>query len=285
VFLLEPDHTPWDLKWNMFGIPIRVHPMFWVLSAVLGWGYVYEGVPSLLIWIGCVFVSILIHELGHVFMGRAFGTDGHIVLYTFGGLAIGSNNLSNRGQRILVAFAGPLAGFLFVGALMAVIGVFRPEYLEVLLDKLRNVIGLPGQRTDFPPDFPPLLKVAILDLLWINLFWGLLNLLPIWPLDGGQISRDFFTGMSRQNGLRISLGISLVLSGLLAIQAFSVHVGHPLIPFLGWLEGVLPGSAGMYMAIFFGIFALQSFLLLQRAEQRPWREDWPDRWDRDPWRR
>jgi Zn-dependent protease len=262
----------------MFGIPVRVHPMFWVLSAVLGWSDVYKGVPYLLVWMGCVFVSILIHELGHVFMGRAFGANGHIVLYTFGGLAIGSNNLPSRGQRILVAFAGPLAGFLLLGAMVAAIGAFAPQLLPVLGDRLAEFLGQP-RRKDFPPEFPPLLSAAILDLLKINLFWGLLNLLPIWPLDGGQISRDFFTGVSRENGLRISLGISLVVSGLLAIQAVSAYAGHPLIPFL-------KNFGDIYIAIFFGIFALQSFLLLQQGERRPWREDWPDPWDRDDrWRR
>jgi Zn-dependent protease len=263
----------------MFGIPVRVHPMFWVLSAVLGWSAVYKGVPYLLVWMGCVFVSILIHELGHVFMGRAFGADGHIVLYTFGGLAIGSNNLPSRGQRILVAFAGPLAGFLFLGAVMAAFAVLAPVHFDIMVDGIKGLIGLPSQAPrEIPQPLPPLLQEAIWDLFFINLFWGLLNLLPIWPLDGGQISRDFFTGLSRENGLRISLGISLVVSGLLAIQALSAHAGHPLVPFLWWL-------GGLYMAIMFGLFALQSFLLLQQGERRPWREDWPDPWDRDHWRR
>src|SRR5207302_5403914 len=66
----------------------------------------FRSVSYLLIWIACTFVSILIHELGHVFMGRLFGSHGHIVLYSFGGLAIGSSALRSRWQRIAVYFAG-----------------------------------------------------------------------------------------------------------------------------------------------------------------------------------
>ena len=68
--------------------------------------------PYLVLWIICVFVSILIHEMGHVLMGRLFGAEGHIVLYSFGGLAIGSKRLADRWQRIAVSFAGPLAQFI-----------------------------------------------------------------------------------------------------------------------------------------------------------------------------
>jgi hypothetical protein len=47
-----------------------------------------------------MFISILVHELSHVLMGQAFGAYGHIVLYGFGGLAVGSNQLNVRWQRV-----------------------------------------------------------------------------------------------------------------------------------------------------------------------------------------
>src|SRR5216683_2380234 len=106
---MEPAETSFDLRWRMFNIPVRVHPLFWIVGAALGWerSYVRFGINALLVWMFAMFVSILIHELGHVFMGRVFGTDGHIVLHGFGGLAIGSNNLYNPWKRIAVSFAGP----------------------------------------------------------------------------------------------------------------------------------------------------------------------------------
>src|SRR5437016_2491445 len=41
---------------------------------------------------------------------------------------------------------------------------------------------------------------AVRYLLWINLFWGLLNLLPVWPLDGGQISGEVASALSPRHG-------------------------------------------------------------------------------------
>ena len=86
----EPVETPYDVFWRMFGVDIRINPWFWVMSAALGWDAVHQGVPFLLLWIACVLVSILVHEFGHIMMGRFFGAEGHIVLYSMGGLAVAS---------------------------------------------------------------------------------------------------------------------------------------------------------------------------------------------------
>jgi Zn-dependent protease len=242
VFLLEPERTPYDLHFRVFGVSVRVHPMFWLFSALLGWGYAREQPILLIFWVLCSFVSILIHELGHVFMGRLFGRDSYVVLYSFGGLAIGSNAERYRWQRILVSFAGPAAGFVLLGV--------------VLLFYLFAV-----------PRIDPARQMVLLDhivemLIFMNLVWGLLNLVPIWPLDGGQISREVFLGLSPRNGLRHSLGLSLLVAALLAVHCFTAVSGRPLIPFLPF--------GGIYAGIFFALFAFQSFQLMQQADRGPW---------------
>src|SRR5262249_15928265 len=119
----------------------------------------------------------------------------------------------------------------------------------------------------------PLLWLAAAFFFWMNLVWYILNLLPIWPLDGGQISREICTWLFWRKGLQISLGISFVLAGLLAIQAVSVAMGHPLIPFFNF--GIV------YSAILFALLAVESFQLLQQSREPPWRDDRPSRWDQD----
>src|SRR5882724_4686339 len=97
--LVEPGQTNYDLRFRLFGTPVRVHPFFWLLAAILGWDLVNlpDGFLFLFIWVICCFLSILLHEFGHVWMGRAFGAhDSYIVLYSFGGLAVGSNDLRQR---------------------------------------------------------------------------------------------------------------------------------------------------------------------------------------------
>jgi len=249
VLLLEPASTPYDLHFRLFGIPVRVHPMFWLFSAVLGWDYIRAGVEYVLMWVACMFVSILVHELGHVFMAQAFGSRSHIVLYSFGGLAIRYRVEPYRWQRIAVSFAGPAAGFLLFGLVL----LGRDYFL-----------------TRWRPREVPLAWAALGMLWFMNLFWNALNLLPIWPLDGGKISQEVLTGLSPRRGMTLALGISFLLAALLAMHALSVQWERPLIPFMADIGGV-------YMAILFGLLAVESFQLLQQqVAERRWQDD---HWD------
>ena len=142
MLFMEPTPTPFDLRWRMFGIPVRVQPMFWLVSAVMGWSALAEGFPYLLIWIGCMFVSILVHELGHVWMGQVFGARGHIILYGFGGLAVGSNHLERRWQRIAVCFAGPLAGFGFLSLVLLFLWISNPEAFPAYVGMVKQDLGM-----------------------------------------------------------------------------------------------------------------------------------------------
>jgi Zn-dependent protease len=261
VFLLEPNETPWDLKWRMLGTSIRVHPMFWLFSALLGSGLEKLGIQYLLLWVACVFVSILVHEFGHVLTARFFGMrDGYIVLYSFGGLAVHHEHLRSHWQRIAVCAAGPLAGFLILVLLWLALGS-PPIFLQ----------------REWLPD-------TYLLLFHINLFWGVLNLLPVWPLDGGQISRDLCRWLSPEKGLRVSLGLSLVVAGFLAINAIIAQTRGGLLPevhlegWFGWVLGMtvaIFNQGSWWNAFLFGMMAVESFLQLQALdhyEHRPWED-------------
>ncbi len=246
----EPTRTQFDLNWTMFGIPVRVHPFFWLMTALLGWNGVEHGFQFLFLWIACVFVSILIHELGHVVVGQLFGARGHIVLHSFGGLAIGSSNLRNRWQRIAVYLAGPAAGFVLLGIVL---------WGMTFLDE---------------ETAPPLLRLAVHDLRWINLGWGLLNLLPIWPLDGGQVSRDLLNWFSPEKGARTAYGVSFLVAGLLALNAAVLTWGHRSLPLFDMIP-YLDNLGDFYVVVLFGCLAFNSYQLLQmESQRRPW-----DRWD------
>src|SRR5581483_11494851 len=88
---VDPGYTPYDLNFSLFGISVRVSPWFWLVSAFFVWNVsIPLGLSFVFLGVACTFVSILVHELGHVLMGKLFGSHGYIVLYSFGGLAVGS---------------------------------------------------------------------------------------------------------------------------------------------------------------------------------------------------
>ena len=251
----EPTSSPYDLSWRMLGTHVRVSPWFWLMTVMMGWSTTRIGFQFLVVWIVCVFLSILVHEFGHVLMGRLFGTNGHIVLFGLGGLAIGSNALSNRWQRIAVSFAGPAAGFL----LLAVVLFVARDGIYFQWDEMEHD---PWPHFQPLPNLSPMVNAGIHFLIWINLAWGLLNLLPIWPLDGGQMSRDFLGWLSPENGIKAAYGISLAVAGLLAVNA--------LLPRDRAIISALAGP-DMWLAILFGLFAFNSYQLLQaEGRRKPW---------------
>jgi len=253
----EPSRTQFDLNFRLFGVHVRVHPMHWVVSALLGSSALREGWQFLLIWILCVFVSVLLHELGHVLAMRAFGTDGHIVLYSFGGLAIPFDHIRKPWQRIIVSFAGPAIQLVLLAVVVGVWAALR--WKEYPLNPLANEL--------------------LWDLFVINLLWPIFNLLPIWPLDGGQITREVCSLVSPSGGVKASLVLSIITAGGLAAHSLAAANGLRVIPFLG-------GS--WFSALFFASLAVGSIQgLIHLNQERRWLEshwqDEGDQWER--WRR
>jgi Zn-dependent protease len=99
-------------------------------------------------------------------------------------------------------------------------------------------------------------------------------LLPIWPLDGGHISAEIFTGFSPRNGLRMALQLSIAVAALLAVNVALVKLEYSRFRLFG---------ESWFMALFYAYFAATNYQALQ---QLPRGRDWEDeRWERAPWER
>lgn len=195
--------SEFDLRFTVLGIPVRVTPMFWLGTVVLGWGAMEQGPPFLLMWVVVCFVSILVHELGHAFVARWLGCDViEAALYLMGGVAVylpGRNY--TQGKSILIALAGPGAGFILWGLM---------EF--VFADP---IIGFAIRNLD--PQVTPLILDGIDQWLYINLIWGLVNLLPVLPLDGGRVLQGVCNSMSPHNGDEYARKIGIAVGGLTAL--------------------------------------------------------------------
>jgi stage IV sporulation protein FB len=240
-----PQPTRFDLRFTLFGIPVRVHPLFWLMAVLFGISG--NDILSLLVWVPVVFLSILIHELGHALAMRRYGQPSYIVLHAAGGLTVpepvgwGRSWASialRPGQEILVSFAGPLAGFLLAGLVLA--GVLAGGG-SILMTRLFGLIPFPAVLL---PTGSRLLNTIVLDLVWVNFFWGLINLLPVLPLDGGSIARHLFVQADPLNGTRKSLWLSVIAGGVVA------------------LAGLLL-MRSIYVALLFGYLAFQSYLTIR----------------------
>lgn len=241
----SPPPTRFDLRFSIAGIPVRVHPLFWLIALLLGSSGDLIGIP---IWIFVVFVSILIHELGHALAFRRYGVDSEIVLHFMGGLTVplaapwgmGWASVSpGPSQQIVISLAGPFAGFFL--AVLVIAGVLVSGG-TVLTSMLFGFIPLP--LTPILPFGGRVLGIFVSMMLWVNIFWGLINLLPVFPLDGGQVARNILIQYDPGDGARRSLWVSVITGGIVALGAFA---------FLG----------SFYMAFLFALLAFQSYQALQ----------------------
>src|SRR4051794_26911579 len=143
---------------------------------------------TLLIWIAVVFVSVLVHELGHAVVALALGGRPEIVLRAFGGVTLPLlKKRPNALQEVALSIAGPLFG------------------LSLWL------VAWALERGLHPPRGPPL-AFATDMLAYPSLAWAILNMLPVLDLDGGHVMQAALTGIRGKDSRRMAAGISAVFA-------------------------------------------------------------------------
>ncbi len=244
LFQLPPP-TRYDLYFTIAQIPVRVHPLFWLMAFLFGFSL---GDPAyILLWVAIVFISVLLHELGHALVMRKYGLSPSIVLYALGGGTAAEPLLWGTGrarvalhplQEIFIVAAGPLSNFLFAGLIIlgALIAGGHTIWARWFFVAPWPYIVLPSQSA--------FVNSAVHMLLWVNLFWAMLNLAPVYPLDGGQIARHAWSHADPYRGLYRSLWLSLVAGALISAAGLFL-----------WRSA--------YLFLLFGVLAFQSYQALQ----------------------
>lgn len=155
-----------------------------------------------------LFFCIYLHEMGHAFGGWLFGIRTlDVTLTFFGGYARLAGNPRTPFQQVVVSFAGPAANLLIAAGLY---------WYAANIDRASYLVG---------------------RLAFANLFLGLFNLLPGFPLDGGHIAAAVLSNFMRMSRARVITGYIGVGIGLLLVAwglqgggfGFSVIVGFLLI--------------------------------------------------------
>ena len=82
------------------------------------------------------------------------------------------------------------------------------------------------------------------DLLYVNIWWGILNLLPILPLDGGHITNEVLNICHPRGALQITLWVSLIVATGMAAM------------------GLTTKPVEVYRILLFGMLAYSSFQML-----------------------
>ncbi len=267
------------LRWRLFGISFCIEPSFWLMNAL--WAYIlYQPIMGpgergqlltrellimMVIWVLCMFVAVMVHELGHVVTGRIFGQPGSITLTGLGGQAVGGYEALSAWKRILVIMAGPGAGFAFVAVQTMIDGFWWNWCVDWLIanaggmfwDNFKCNLFLidwisPGLRVN------TMFNMIMLILFMINLFMNIMNLLPIIPMDGGMIFKEICCLVAPRGGLKFAFICSFLLATAATLYLLLVVlVQYRIInkPF----ELYYPFAFPEFSLLIFGSLAFQSF--------------------------
>jgi len=213
------------------GIAIRVHGSLVFLGVMLAIIALGEGgSPADVGWRlmapGVLFLTVLIHELGHAFTARAHGqVVKDVVLTPLGGAARLQGAVRSPVAEARVALAGPAAN-LVLAALAAGILLLQGQFD---LESLKRIVTLDIQSGDL------LIADPLRCILAFNLLLGTLNLLPAFPMDGGRILRALlWLSMGKLAATRIAcrLGIWCAI-GLFVSPFFVTGVQWWILPLVG----------------------------------------------------
>jgi Zn-dependent protease len=214
---------------RIFGIPIRVEPFFVIVAALFGLRL--EPLWVVFAWVVIVFVSVLVHELGHALTYRALGQRSAIVLHGFGGFTVatgGGRRVLSKPKSIFVSISGALAQLVFLG--LPAWLLYRSDwYTDTLFEWA--VAGASG--FSWAP--------VVYYLQFVSIWWALFNLLPIRPLDGGHVAETLF---GFETACKLSIGFAIVA----AFVTFR------------------SGQFGLFGLVFFGIFAYMNFQDLRAGQ-------------------
>lgn len=219
---------------RVLGIPIKIHAswfvVFFIVTASLATGYFPEMLPGLSsprywgmggIAAILLFVSVLLHELGHSYVALRYRIPiRQITLFFFGGMAQMRQEPPGPRAEFLIAIAGPIVSFVLAGLMFGFL------FLTHSTRELQGLVALGGM------------------LGSINLTLGLFNLIPGFPLDGGRALRaglwawsgDFYRATKQASAVGQGFGAALGLLGVfLLVGALSGLVPRPLAANGGWI--------------------------------------------------
>ena len=156
---------------NLGPVPLYIHPSAFFLIILTFLLFPGADIPTYVMLLVILVMAIVLHEMGHGFMARAFGAQGvTITLTATGGVCSSYRERDQYGSEMMILAAGPAVSFALWG-----LSVGASEFLEA------NHNGM------LESESGPTLLARFLNLNGIINFWlGIFNSLPIYPLDGGQ---------------------------------------------------------------------------------------------------
>lgn len=214
----------WELG-SIMNIPIRIHFSWLLVFGLITWSLSTQYFPSIapnlpqaaywtkgLLAALLLFASVAFHELAHSWVAKHYGmTISGITLFIFGGVAELKGEPPHPKAEFWIALAGPLSSF-FLAFLFFIFGFYSSNGVQALVTYLAQ----------------------------INLFLGIFNLIPGFPMDGGRILRsalwskqkDLFSATQKAAAFGRGIGLFFIFFGIFSL--FGRMPGGIWLMLIGW---------------------------------------------------
>ncbi len=208
------------VRFRLFGIPANIHPSLWLTLALAGLLSV-SGVsllPGVVLFAVAAFLCLFVHEMGHALISRALG-GGEPTVYMgwLGGDCCNANAVLTRWRGILMTAAGPLATLLLALLSFLLLSLYVHGFDSGLCLTLNFLVGrIPAEYVSL---YPSMGLIFFKFIIQISVWWSLLNLLPVFPLDGGQIMHGLMRSPHTMHMVSVTCA-ALCITAFIAISAW-----------------------------------------------------------------
>lgn len=203
------------MKWSfriarISGIEVRIHATFLLLPlfyGISGWRDAgFSGAMEEIVFIGALFLCVLLHEFGHALAARRYGIrTPDITLLPIGGVARMENIPEKPSMELVIALAGPAVNVL-IGSLLSLALVLSGGILQ-------------GAESTG--------RILLHNLLFVNCGLIVFNMIPAFPMDGGRVLRAVLAmKWSHLAATRVAARTGQVLACGFAILGF---FGNPML--------------------------------------------------------
>lgn len=183
------------MNFTLFRFPIKIEGTFLLILLIfLNYDLSAGNYTSFLLKAAGILISFLFHEMGHALMFRKYGIESKMVFHGFGGVCIPQNSRPvTHWNDILITLAGPFMNFVMAGISFLVLKSGMPIAAEAEAEIFFNFF------------------------LFINLLWGIFNLIPLLPMDGGMALQSFMKAIKIKKAIEISIFISFAVLAAFAV--------------------------------------------------------------------
>lgn len=223
------------IRFSLLGVRVTIQPTLWLMLVALGGAFGAAGLADVMgiaIFALAGLLCLLVHEMGHALVSKRLGGGApEVCLAWLGGACTNPEARLTRTGGVLMTMAGPAASVLPGLFAAAALGVYIDSYPAACYIALHSLAGVIKEET-WQLGSPYVILFCI-RLIQVSFWWSVFNMLPVFPLDGGQIMHGLMDSPRRMHFLSL-LFACLLTAGSIVLGLWLITALMVVLAFLNY---------------------------------------------------